>query len=345
MPNFSLKTKMSLVVSLLAAAGLSFVTLSASWYFEKQFKETISRQQFTMISALAEEIDSKVRTAQTELLFVANTIKPDILNNPGSAQEFLDNRPDTAAMFDSGVFLFSPQGKLLAVTPWELLLIHKNYAYREYIEETVRTGKPHISEPFFSTQKDRPPTIMFTAPIFDASGKLAGILAGSLDLMKDNFLGKLATVNIGTKGYLYLYNTDRTIIVHPDRTRILKKDVSVGTNKLFDLAVKGFEGTGETVNSRGMSLLSSFKRLKTTNWILAANYPQDEAYAPIYRVKWHLLAIFSFMLFLSILITWIFMRHLTAPLLLFTRHVEQITGREDRLEPIPVKARDEIGTL
>jgi hypothetical protein len=35
MPYLSLKTKMSLVVSLLAAAGLSFVTLAASWYFEK----------------------------------------------------------------------------------------------------------------------------------------------------------------------------------------------------------------------------------------------------------------------------------------------------------------------
>ena len=64
----SLKTKMTLVVSLLAAVGLSLVTFSAAWYFEKQFKETISRQQFTMVSAMAEEIDSRIRTAQTELL-------------------------------------------------------------------------------------------------------------------------------------------------------------------------------------------------------------------------------------------------------------------------------------
>ena len=345
MPNLSLKTKMSLVVSLLAAVGLSLVTLAASWYFEKQFKDTISRQQFTMVSAMAEEIDSKLRTAQTQLLTVASTLTPAIINNPARAQGFLDSRPDTAAMFDSGVFLFSPQGNLLAITPWELLLLHRNYAYREYIEETVKTGKPHISKPFFSTQKDRPPIIMFTAPVFDTKGKLAGILAGSLNLMKENFLGKLATVNIGTKGYLYLYNTGRTIIVHPDRSRILKNDVPVGANKLFDQAIKGFEGTGETVNSKGVSLLSTFKRLQTTNWILAANYPQSEAYSPIYRVKWYMLVLFIGMLSLSILITWGFMRHLTAPLLLFTRHVEQITGREDQLEPILVKARDEIGTL
>ena len=345
MPNLSLKAKMSLVVSLMAVAGLSLVTLAASWYFEKQFKDTISRQQFTMVSTIAEEIDSKIRTAQTELLTVATTLTPDILNNPGRAQGFLDNRPDTAAIFDSGVFLFSPRGKLLAVTPRESQLIGKNYAFRDYFKISVETGKPYISEPFFSTQQSGHPIIMFTAPVFDAGGNLAGILAGSLDLMKENFLGKLATVNIGAKGYLYLYNTDRTLIVHPDRSRILKRDVPVGANKLFDLAIKGFEGTGETVNSKGVSLLSTFKRLQTTNWIFAANYPQSEAYAPIHRVKWYLLSLFISMLLLAILISWGFMRHLTAPLLLLTRHVEQITGREDQLEPILVKARDEIGTL
>jgi len=195
MPNFSLKTKMSLVIFLLAAAGLSLVTFAAWWYFEKQFKDTISGQQFTMVSAMAEEIDNKIRTAQTELTTVANTISPDILNNPALAQSFLDNRPDTAAIFDSGVFLFSPVGKMLAAYPTERQLIGRSYAFRDYIRETVATGKPHISEPFFSTQKSGQPIIMFTAPIFDAGGKLTGIFAGSLNLMKDNFLGKVATVD------------------------------------------------------------------------------------------------------------------------------------------------------
>ncbi|MDO9067467.1 MAG: cache domain-containing protein, partial [Deltaproteobacteria bacterium] len=336
---------MILVVSLLSAAGLSLVTLFAAWYFQKQFKETISRQQFTMVSAMAEEIDSKIRTAQTELLTVASTLTPVILNNPAQAQAFFDNRPDTAAMFDSGVFLFSPAGKLLAVAPLELQLIGKDYAFRDYLKETVKTGKPQISEPFFTTQISRHPIIMFTAPVFDDRGGLTGILAGSLDLMKDNFLGKLATVKIGSKGYFYLYNSARTMIVHPDRSRILKQDVPVGANRLFDLALQGFEGTDETVNSKGLHLLSTFKRLQTTHWIFAANYPQSEAYAPIYQVMWYLLALFVAMLLLSILITWGFMHHMTMPLLLFIDHVEQMTEREGPLEPIPVKSRDEIGTL
>jgi PAS domain S-box-containing protein len=344
MPNLSLKTKMSLVVTMLAVAGLSLVTFSASYYFEKQFKETISRQQFAMVSAMAEDIDSKIRIVQTELLSVASTLTQDILNNPGKAQRFLDSRPDTAAIFDS-VVLFSPHGKLLVITPFELQMIGKDYSFRDYFKETVKTGKPQISEPFFSMRKNGHPIIMFTAPVFDARGKLAGMLAGSLDLMKDNFLGKLVTVKIGKEGYLYLYNSDRMMIIHPDRTRILKQDVPIGANKLFDLAINGFEGSGETVNSRGVPHISTFKRLQTTNWILAANYPQAEAYAPIHKVKWYLLATLLALLLFTILIVWGFIGYLVKPLLMFISHLDKITANHIELEPIMIRTQDEIGIL
>ena len=64
---------------------------------------------------------------------------------------------------------------------------------------------------------------MFTAPLFDSKGKITGILGGSIDLMRDNFLGRIGTVKIGETGYLYLTATDRTLIMHPDKKRILTK--------------------------------------------------------------------------------------------------------------------------
>ena len=138
----------------------------------------------------------------------------------------------------------------MAASPAEPLLQGRDYSFRDYIKDTVATGKPQISRPFFSTQSHHHPIVMFTAPFFDARGKMTGILAGALDLMRDNFLGKLATVKLGDKGYLYLYSTDRTLIVHHDRTRILRRDVPPGANRLFDRAIEGFEGTGETVTSK-----------------------------------------------------------------------------------------------
>ena len=101
--------------------------------------------------------------------------------------------------------------------------------------------------------------------------QLIGILAGSLDLITGGFLADIRNTKIGKSGYLYLYSTDRTIIMHPDRSRLMKKDVPPGVNKMFDRAIEGFEGTGENVNSRGLRSISSFKRsadpLSTRAWI------------------------------------------------------------------------------
>jgi len=345
MPALSMKTKMSLVVSLFVTVLILLLALSALWYFDRELKDTIYKQQFTLVSSMAEEIDNKVLNAQKELIAVAGIAPSDLAKNARQAQNFLDGRVGTRTIFDSGIYIFSPDGRLTATSPAEPRLQGKDYSFRDYIRNTISSGKPQISIPFFSMQSHHHPNIMFTAPFFDARGEMTGILAGALDLMRDNFLGKLATVKLGEKGYLYLYSTDRTLIVHPDKSRILRRDVPPGANRLFDRAINGFEGTGETVTSRGLHALSSFKRLKSKNWILAANYPQAEAYAPIYSAKWYVLAAAVVALILSNLLVWWFMHHLTAPLLLFTSHVKRITGKEIEPEPISISSRDEIGTL
>ncbi|MRR54868.1 MAG: PAS domain S-box protein [Deltaproteobacteria bacterium] len=341
----SLKTKMSVAVSVLMTAILLSLAMVFLWYFERQFKETVSEQQFNMVSVLAGEIDKKIQSAQEALLAVAGKAPPEMVLDSRKAQAFLDDRVGTRTFFDSGLIIFSPAGRLVVASPAEPLLQGKDYAFREYIKKTVATGKPQISAPFFSTQAHHHPIIMFTAPIFDAEGNLKGILGGALDLLKDNFLGKLSDVKIGEHGYLFLYSRDRTIIVHPDKTRILRKDVPVGVNRLFDLAINGFEGTGNTVNSRGLHAVSSFKHLKSANWILAANFPQSEVYAPVKRAKLYLLVALAVTLLLSYGIVWWVMGRLTAPLLRFTGHVRGFTARGDEPKPVRIGSGDEIDTL
>jgi PAS domain S-box-containing protein len=345
MPNVNLTTKMSLVTSLLVAGILSLMALFAYLYLEKQFMTTISSQQFSMAGLMADEIDSKIRMTQRQLVALAGTLKDADLELPERAERFLAMQPDELETFDSGIFLLSKNGRLLAASPRAPELAGKDYSFREYFRTTVASGKPQISGPFFSTRSHGHPVIMFTAPVLGASGRLIGMLCGSLDLVKPNYLGKLASSRIGEHGYLYLFDSQRSILVHPDRDRVMKRDVPSGANRLFDAAIRGFEGTGETVSSRGLPLISSFKRLKAADWILAANCPQSEAYAPLRRAKWYFLSALVAALCCTTLVTSFFMRHLTAPLVRFIRHVEEITGKEQEPEPISIGTRDEIGTL
>jgi len=345
MSKLNLTTKLSLVISLLVALVLTVMTLCASWFLEREFLTTVSSQQNGMLTAMADEVDGKIRTAQQQLVAIASIITPEVLASPEAAQRFLEGRPDALAVFDNSISLLSPKGRMLAILPTEPDLIGHGYDFRNYYQQTLATGKPIISEPLASTQSHHHPIVIFTAPVFGPSGKLIGILCGTHDLLKNNYLGNLGSARLGAKGYLYLYNDARTMVVHPDQSRILTRDVPVGVNKLYDAAIKGFEGTGETVSSKGERLLSSFRRLKTTNWILSANYVQSVAYAPLYKAKWYLLSSLFGALCCTTVITWFFMRYLTSPLVDFTRHVEEMTGKEHEPVPFEIGSSDEIGTL
>jgi len=344
--RFSLKTRMTVTISLLIAGLLSILALSTQLYFVDQIKSLLYTQQFNMVSAVADQIDDKFRLSQTELVATAHTLKKGALRDPDTMRKFFELRPENLAMFDNGLFLFSAQGELISGNPLDPGIVGKNFLYRDYLKNTLTTRQPQISDPFISAQPHRHPIIMLTAPIFDDHGEVAAVLAGSMDLTKDNFLTKLGRITLGEKGYLYLYSTDRVMIVHPDTSRVFKQDVPIGVNQLYDKAISGFEGTGETVNSRKLPFISSFKRLKTTGWILASNFPQQEAYAPIYRAQSHILAALVVVFLISMLVVWLCMRFLTAPLISFTEQIRILAqSKEASATPISVDAGGEIGVL
>ncbi|MBU5615446.1 PAS domain S-box protein [Geomonas azotofigens] len=345
MKKLSLTTKMSLMVSLLVALVLSFMTLCAAWFLEKQYQETVSEQQFSMVSSMAGEIDSKMRMTQLQLEALAKSIPPRLFTSQQLAQRFLEQRPEALALFDSDIFIFDAKGKLLAVNPLEERLIGRDYSFRDYYRDAARLKKPIISEPFITTLQHGHPTVAFIVPVLDRKGELLGMIGGMIDLYKDNYLGKIAHTRVGKNGYLYLFNTRRIVITHPDQERILKHTPPPGVNPLLDRAVAGYEGAGETVTSQGLPAVSAFKRLTSTGWILASTFPLTEAYAPVREAKVLLAAGLVAALVASLLVCLLFMRRLTAPLLTFIRHVEGISDQEQELEPVVIHTGDEIGTL
>jgi PAS domain S-box-containing protein len=318
---------------------LIFVALA---FFQREIRSNVSSQQSALVSALAAEIDEELQEARRALSAVAATVPVDL----SRAQEYLESRHDARLFFDNCVALLSPDGKLLAMSPREPDMFNHDYSRREYFQQTIESGKPYISKPFTTLQKHGHPIIMLTEPIRDRQGKIAAILIGSIDITKRNFLGKLADLQVGTGGYVYLFDTDRTMIMHPDKRRIMKRDVQPGANELFDRALAGFEGSGETVNSRGVPMLASFKRLETTGWILAASTPLSMAYDSFHKAKRILLTALAVVIVLAMVLICIYMNILTVPLARFTCHVQDFAHKSgvDRFFR-PDNLDDEIGIL
>ncbi len=342
----SIRLKLILVISLFVAILLCIIAGGSYVYFQHVIQKQVFDQQFTMISSMAQGLDNDLRAAQRSLISVANRTPAEIIKDQKAAQNWLNVRYGTHAIFTHRLLILNKEGVLVASYPVTPEFYGQSFAYREYYKNSILLGKPYISEPFVSVISQNP-IVMMTAPIKNEEGEIEGFLCGALALLEnDGFLKTLRDTRLGKSGYIYMYALDRTMIMHPDSSRIMKKDVEPGANILFDQAIQGFEGSGYTVNSKGKKYLASFKRLSTKNWILAANYPVGEAYQPIFVFGTYYFAVMFILLVLSIILAWKLGMGITRPLVNLTRQIGNLTEPEsNKQQRLIVTNQDEIGIL
>lgn len=325
---------------------LGIIGIGSSLFIKKEVTRLVDTQQFAMVKAVASTLDDKLLASHAALQAVAQARPHDILSDQSSAQAWLDQRKGTLSIFDGGLFLFTRQGQLWVESPYRANRRGIDFSYREYFKVCSTTKRPYISLPYISSNTGKP-SVMMTIPLLDAAGNLQGVLGGSIGLLsKINLLNGLCSIRIGKSGYLFLFAPDRTMIMHPDPSRIMKKDVKPGANRLFDAALSGFEGTGETISSKGLHSLSSFVRLKSTGWILAANYPVEEAYQPINTLRTYFALLLLFLLILGAVVVRYLATGITNPLQVLTDAIaqsdpQQLAGHVE----VHVSTSDEVQRL
>ena len=342
----SIKHKLVFAICTFIAVLLITIAAGTYTYFRHTTRELILDQQFSMISAKAHDVDHQITVVHNALINVAKVAPHNILDNHKSAQKWLNDRTGIRTYFGHSLIILDKSGMLLASVPAISEKYGVSFAHRDYFIKSMATGKPFISSPFVTVFNDHP-VIAFTAPIRSRDGTINGLLCGFIDLLeKDSLLGTMLTVNPESSGYMYMFATDRTMIIHPDTSRIMKRDVPPGVNKLYDKALAGFEGSGETINSRGLPFLSSFKRLQSTGWILAANYPPAEAYSTIIRFRNYYLLGMLFVLLASVALARNLGVGIARPLMEFTSRINELAQPDsDKRQRLDVTRADEFGLL
>jgi PAS domain S-box-containing protein len=281
-----LRTKTSLLMAVIVAASVAAVGTLFLSFLEQSLRQSI----YTGIDSIARTasdsvsqfLDDSLRDTQA----IASRLSTETLQerDAETAEHDLRSMFEIYPKFQNGMFLLDEHGDLWADYPPHPETRGKSFAFRQYFTQTMAEGKGIIGTPYRSARTGQP-VLTFTAPLKDGSGKLMGLLACSVQLLSPNALGGIRNERIGETGYLYIFDTSRLMIMHPRDERVLKRDVPPGANRLFDAALKGFEGIGETVNSRGVRMLVSMKRIPGTQWIIGAQQSSTEAFAPLKEAK------------------------------------------------------------
>jgi diguanylate cyclase (GGDEF)-like protein/PAS domain S-box-containing protein len=335
-------TSFTLIIFVVSIWSLAFyATRTLRIDMERQLGE----QQFSTASIVAANINWELDYRLRALEAVATGVRPTLLGNPAALQIHLEEHLGHLQMFNAGTFVTGIDGRAIASIPISLGRIGVNYLDRDYVIAALKEGKSAIGKPVIGKAL-KSPVFGMAAPIRDDHGKVIGALMGVTDLGQPSFLDKITENTYGkTGGYLLVAPQHKLIVTGTDKSRIMTATPAPGINPLFDRVVQGFEGSGSTVDSRGLAVFAAAKQIPVAGWLLFARIPAEEAFKPIHAMEQRMLLAAAFLTLLAGVLTWWMLRRQLAPMLATSKLLATLSATNLPPQPLPITRQDEIGDL
>lgn len=185
-----------------------------------------------------------------------------------------------------------------------------NVADRDYFA-TSRLGKPVIGSMVYSHATGSP-IFGLSAPITSPDGRFLG---GILGVVKAEYLMRyISTVKLGESGYLFMIDSQGTVIAHPDKTHILTANIR-NIAELADVAESMMAKNTEVVTYSflGNKKIAAISPIPLTGWRIGATQHMDEILALAYINMNSLLFVGTIFTILTLLAIFILSRSISAP--------------------------------
>ena len=326
MRSMDLKTR----VALFTMAIFICSVWGIAWYEASNLRAGLQKllfdQQYARVQYIANNIDAALKARLYALTAVAESITPESIQQAAKMQTLLTSQKPLGRIFSLGLYVISADGKGIADFPVMPGRAQADYSKREYFQDVMKTGKPVIGKPVIG-RFAKEPVLLMAVPIMDKRGKIAGVLVGANKVHGSDLFNEVQVSSSNQNGDVHIFSVkDRIFIASTDPTRNLKPIAAPGVNKLLDRFLKGFEGSGIMLNSRGIEALSSASHVVTSGWIVNCFLPTSIAYAPI---KSQLNDIFRDAAVISLLMAFVvglFIRQQLAPLRKAANMMNEMAG-------------------
>jgi signal transduction histidine kinase/CheY-like chemotaxis protein/HPt (histidine-containing phosphotransfer) domain-containing protein len=342
----SLNIRLKIVLSVVALTLLVLLPASAvQMHFMRQdMVRMLSDQQFAAVSRVAADIDIKLDSNREVLLRLAKGLPLSVLQSRAAAQAYFAERPALLASFDE-LWILDPDGAFIVDLSKAPSRPPLSEIERADLDKVTRTRRPLISEPKHNAS-DGDPAIEIMVPIITPDGRFAGALVGVVKLMNKNVLGALADAKVGKSGIFMVLEKGPTprFLMQPRRDLMLTPRPDNGVASTLR-ALQGFEGSAEDTTNSGERNLYSYKSLKTVDWLLLAEVPIREVYAPITLAEHRMWRITLVVCIAVIPMAWVFAWLMVNPILVLRNGIERMRRNVGGQATQLVQRADEIGDL
>ncbi|WP_028972557.1 methyl-accepting chemotaxis protein [Spirochaeta cellobiosiphila] len=225
----------------------------------------------------------------------------------------------------------------------------ENVANQAFFKEMFINGaNQYIGDPIMSSISNSM-IIPITKGMFKGNGD--GFMAVALPL--ESIQKKVDGISVGAKGYAFLLAGDGTVLSHPDKSFVLKKNFVTmsdkeykGLSKVAKDMIAGNSNT-EWINdgSRGRSFIT-YIPINKTPWSLALVIPENQVYKTASNLQINIIFISVIIVLILLIVSGFLIQSSLKPLKNVEKTIHGIaTGNADLTQRIEVKSRNEIGSV
>jgi len=341
----SLRTRITVGVLVATLSVLWITVLSLSHTLREDMETTISAQQFSTVSLIANELDRSIRERLSVVESISRKLTAEMMRNPDAVQAYLEQRDVPASTFNWGILVVDTHGVAIASTPLERNRRGVDFSNYPVIGEVLADGKTRITDPLLS-QHSQQPVVAIEVAVTGADGQILGLVIGVTNLAEPNFLDEISTSKYGRTGDFFVTAPlSRSYVASSDKRRLLKRGPPPGLNPVYDRYINGYEGSGVALSSRGVVELSSSKQIPSTGWLMQSVLPTDEAFASIRSMQQDLILISALLSVLATLLTGWWLRRQLSPLAEASELLGRMQAGTIPRQALPIRKMDEIGKL
>lgn len=340
MPFISIKSKAVILLVLMATVPIIVGGVSSAYYWgivEKHIRDDYLAYAKALSALTVSYIDdSKIYLksqagSHSAIYSVADKNLP-VLNYT------LKNIQNTGQF--SNVYATDASGMVISSYPYSMLA-GLDEMDKPYVYGPITDTKAYVSQPMLS-EYTKNHTIYMGVPIQDESGKVLGVLVGSLDLHNYSFFMSEWLADTGK--YTYLVDSSGIVIArYGGQNSMMGKNISnyPGAREVS----RGEEGVYEAYNPAvNETQVVAFSPVKSYGMGVLIAIPINMAYYPIQSAITTMITFLIILMLAAFTIATIVGRYLVKPIINMSKAMKEMPSG-DYLRYLPVERQDEIGDL
>jgi methyl-accepting chemotaxis protein len=197
-----------------------------------------------------------------------------------------------------------------------------------------------LSEPYVEAATRQ--TVITIASASKNAGQSVGVAGGAVSLQ--TLIDNLKALNFGGMGYAFLVSADGKILVHPDKSLVMKS-----LSEAYPQNTPRISGDFSEVEVDGKTRIMTFAHIKglpSVNWYIGLSVDKDQAFSMLndFRASAIIATVIAVVIIIALL--GMLIRLLIQPLHAMTRAMQDIAdGDGDLTRRLSIQSQDEFGIL